>query len=182
MRTVNTHIYSIVWLSALPANGILWGLGLVRCRPVARWVWNWWGAHWLRTQSIATPIASLLVALALARAQMEGMWERRDILVAAVDSASAGALIYTASFAALEGGIGLMALAWYIHKRMEKALVEDQKRREGEQREKGRQEGLQEGRKEEGDLALRAYQELQPGEDLKDAMDRLRGQQNGQTV
>ena len=113
---------------------------------------------------------------------MEGMWERRDILVAAVDSASAGALIYTASFAALEGGIGLMALAWYIHKRMEKALVEDQKRREGEQREKGRQEGLQEGRKEEGDLALRAYQELQPGEDLKDAMDRLRGQQNGQTV
>ena len=137
---------------------VLWTLERLGHRDYARRVWDWWEVHWLRTQSILTPTVSSAVAFAVSRAR-EG--EPPGVIIGIADSASAGVLFYTASFATLEGGIWLMVLARQLYRKMEADRI-----REAEEYDRARrQEGIA--------LALGAVKGRPEGETPEQAIERL---------
>ena len=93
-----------------------------------RWLgfcWKWWNRHWIRFQAIATPGGSLLTTLLLSRNECVGwcLTSQAEVEVAS-RFASAGILIYTASFAALETGVMTVVLAWQVKEFFERITAE----------------------------------------------------------
>jgi hypothetical protein len=95
---------------------------------VFRWLgifWAWWNQHWFRFQAVATPVGSLLTTLLLSESECAGwcLTSQAEVELAS-GFASAGILIYTASFAALETGVMLVVLAWKVKEFFDSKAIE----------------------------------------------------------
>ena len=88
---------------------------------------------------VAAPIGSGLVTLWLSQAENVGLfWNSQAEFEVVGKFASTGILFYTGSFAILETGVMVMALAWHLHKKFEA----DRAKREQEFRQELRREWL----------------------------------------